>query len=184
MTTKAARRDCATSTRDARRKRRPRPTPRWLTQAQDLDEVAKSRCLLVLRVLSGEMPVTDAIEEARISRQMYYLLEERALRAMLSALLPGASSETTSGGQGWARRVAELEAQVKTLEKHRRRGERLLLLTRKVVRAKPVTGAGRRASPSSTSGGKRPWPSSKRTKRATSPAPSPSTPTPAGGDGR
>jgi hypothetical protein len=184
MTTKAARRACATSTRDARRKRRPRPTPRWLTKAQDLDEVAKSRCLLVLRVLSGEMPVTDAIEEAQISRQMYYLLEERALRAMLAALLPGASAQTTSGGQGWARRVAELEAQVRTLEQYKRRSERLLLLTRKVVRAKPVTTAGRRASPSSTSAGKRPSPSSKKTTRPMPVAPISSTPTPAGGDGR
>jgi hypothetical protein len=147
-----------------------------------LDEVAKSRCLLVLRVLSGETPVTDAIAEAQISRQLYYLLEERALRAMLSALLPGASSETTSAGQGWARRVAELEAQIKTLEQQKRRSERLLMLTRKVVRAKPATGAGRppRASPSSTSAGPRRSPSSKK---ATS-VPSPSIPTPAGEGGR
>jgi hypothetical protein len=127
--------------------------------------------------------VTDAIEEAQISRQLYYVLEERALRAMLSALAPGASAETMSGGQGWARRVAELEAQVQTLEKHRRRGERLLLLTRKVVRAKPVTGVSRpwRASPSSMSAGRKP---SRSSRKATSMTSSPSTPTPAGGDGR
>src|SRR5260370_1642379 len=72
-----------------RRRHRARPTPRWLLRQTDLDEIAKRRCLLVLSVLSGARPVTDIIEEALISRPMYYQLEEKAIRATLAALTPG-----------------------------------------------------------------------------------------------
>ncbi len=53
------------------RKQRSRPTPRWLTKQPDLDAVARNRVLLVLSVLSGEKPVTTAIEEFQISRGFY-----------------------------------------------------------------------------------------------------------------
>jgi len=69
-----------------RRKNRARPTPRWLARSADLDPIARVRCLMVLSVLSGEKPVTDAITEAGISRGRYYQLETRALSAMLRAL--------------------------------------------------------------------------------------------------
>ena len=140
------------------RKARARPTPRWLLNQADLDEIARRRCLMVLSVLSGHRPVTEAIAEVSISRQMYYQLEERALRAMLAALAPGASDEVTSRGEGSTRRIAELEAKVEQLERDKRRGERLLLLTRKLMQGPMKTGAGRppkSASPSSTSAGRR-----------------------------
>ena len=38
----------------ARRPTRPRPTPRWLSKATDLDEIGRRRCLMVLSVLAGE----------------------------------------------------------------------------------------------------------------------------------
>ena len=68
-----------------KRKRRARPTPRWLKEppADGPEAVAQRRCLLILSVLSGEQPVTDAIEATGVSRQLYYQLEERALKAML-----------------------------------------------------------------------------------------------------
>ena len=93
--------------------------------------MAQARCLLVLSVLSGEKPVSDAIAEAGISRGGYYQLETRALRAMVRALMPGASEgeEETSP----LRQMAALEAKVKKLEQARRRGERLLAMTRKVM---------------------------------------------------
>ena len=72
---------------------RRRPTPRWLREQQDLDEMGRRRCLMILSVLSGEKAVSDAIAEAQISRQMYYQLEEKALAAMLRAVSPGATSE-------------------------------------------------------------------------------------------
>lgn len=130
--------------RDQRRKHRSRPTPTWLLEQQDLDEIARRRCLMVLSVLSGERPVTDAIAEAQISRGTYYHLEERALRAMLEALKPGAETKSEPSELPALRRVAELEAKLGQLEKEKRRSERLLLLTRKMVKAGPMkTGAGR-----------------------------------------
>src|SRR2546423_3901723 len=73
-----------------RRRHRARPVPGWLKEQQDLDEMAKRRTLMVLEVLSGQKPVTDAVEEAQISRPLYYQLETKAVRAMLAALQPGA----------------------------------------------------------------------------------------------
>jgi hypothetical protein len=122
-----------------KRKRRARPTPRWLKSppADGPEAVAQRRCLLILSVLSGEQPVTDAIEATGVSRQLYYQLEEKALKAMMRALLPSAEGreevETSLAGQ-----VQSLQTRVKQLETEKRRAERLLLLTRKLVRPGPV----------------------------------------------
>ena len=89
----------------------------------------------VLSVLSGQTPVTDAIEQAQISRGHYYQLEERALKAVLEAMEPGASPgrppETTT-------RLLQLEEKVKHLETEKRRLERLLTMTRKLLRPGPM----------------------------------------------
>jgi hypothetical protein len=133
---------------DSRRQRRPRPTPAWLLEQRDLDDVARRRCLLMLSVLSGETPVTDAIEGTDLSRQAYYYLEERALKAMLRALTPGSESAVPTGSDLSAlKRVAELEAKVKQLEQDKRRLDRLLLLTRKAVRPGPLKTGHRARSP-------------------------------------
>jgi hypothetical protein len=165
-----------------RRKLRSRPTPRWLTQKNDLDEMAKRRCLLVLSVLSGERAVTEVIDEAQISRPMYYQLEERALRAMLLALTPGASEP---GASEPAKRVVELEQRVAELEKDKRRSERLLLLTRKVMKGGPVklsVGRPRKSPPSasSTSAGRKRSRVSPRKRTTPTASALPSTPTPVG----
>jgi hypothetical protein len=117
-----------------RRRHRPRPVPKWLLEQQEIDLVAQRRCLMLLSVLSGEKPVTDAIAEAEISRQMYYQLEQRALEAMIRALTPGGDSPSGMPGST-ASRVGELEAKVTQLEREKRRAERLLLLTRKTLQA-------------------------------------------------
>lgn len=132
----------ATTTTDKRTKRRSRPIPKWLSDSRELDEIAKRRCLMVLSVLSGERPVTDAIEELSLSRGTYYQLEQRALEAMLAALVPGASTNETSSATP-QKRIAELEAKVTTLEQQKRRTERLLYLARQVVGTGPVTMTGR-----------------------------------------
>jgi hypothetical protein len=117
------------------RKQRPRPTPKWLLQKQELDEIAQRRTLMLLEVLSGEKPVTEAITEAQISRGHYYQLEERALKAVMESMEPGAAPgrpvETTT-------RLLQLEEKVKGLERDKRRLERLLQLTRKVLRPGPM----------------------------------------------
>src|SRR5207248_4862340 len=113
-----------------KRKNRPRPTPKWLLKKQELDEVAQRRTLMILNVLSGETPVTEAITAAEISRGHYYQLEDRALKAILEAMEPGASPgrppETSS-------RLLQLEEKVKQLETDKRRLERLLQMTRKIL---------------------------------------------------
>lgn len=158
------------------RRRRSRPLPKWIKEKQELDEMARRRCLLILSVLSGEKPVSDAIAESGLSRNTYYQLEEKALDAMLSALgptPPGRRPDRSS-------EVAALQAKVMRLEEEKRRAERLLLLTRKVVRTGRLTlpGLGR---PRSTTGGAKPSSGSAPTSPSSV---SPSIPTPAGGAGR
>jgi hypothetical protein len=114
--------------------------------------------------------VTDAIQEAGISRGTYYQLETRALSAMLRALSPGAE-ETEDGSP--QRQLAKLEKKVKLLEQGKRRAERLLLMTRRVMG--PV-------KTRSTTSGRGPSRSFKKRKKspAAKPGPSPSTPAPTG----
>ena len=121
--------------RALRRQPRSRPTPKWLKQS-NLEATARSRLLLVLSVLSGEKPVTEAIAEAKISRGLYYQLETRALWAMLLALNPAAASGSSTAQLSAATtRIAQLQAQVERLQQENRRKDRLLLLTRKSLRA-------------------------------------------------
>ena len=170
------------------RKQRSRPTPRWLSAASDLDEMARRRCLMILNVLSGAQPVTEAIEEGKLSRGTYYQLETKALKAMLAALMPGA--EASGEGDGSRQRISQLEDKVKRLEQDKRRTERLLFLTRQVLKpGTMVTGSGRPAKRqtdrSSMKTGKS---SSRRSRKTPAPAPtsiipSPSTPSSAGGTG-
>lgn len=123
-----------------KRRHRARPTPKWLKapQADGPEAVAQRRCLLVLSVLSGEQPVTDAIEATGVSRQLYYQLEEKALKAMLRALGPSAdNSEDLS--TSLAAQLEAAQARVEQLEMEKRRAERLLLLTRKLLKPGPVT---------------------------------------------
>jgi hypothetical protein len=176
------------------RKRRSRPTPRWLAQKPDLDAVARNRVLLVLSVLSGEKPVTSAIEEAGISRGFYYQLETKALNAMLLALAPGSDGDPSPDAAGLHHRIKDLEAKLARAEAAQRRAERLLFVQRKLTSSGPVkTHRGRPAktTTSSTPGGRRSWRSSTTT-RSTTPRPPPaklpakpttfpaSTPTPGG----
>jgi hypothetical protein len=141
------------------RKHRARTTPQWLQDKEELDEIAQRRTLMILEVLSGKKPVTDAISEAQISRGHYYQLEEKALRAILTAMEPGASPgrppETTT-------RLLQLEEKVQDLENDKRRLERLLSMTRKVLRPGPMkTGLGR---PRSAKAGKNALPPSSERK--------------------
>lgn len=125
---------------ESRRKHRPRPIPKWLQDTQKLDAIARARCLMVLSVLSGEKPVTDAIGEAKISRGTYYHLETRALNAMLSALNPLATVSDNALPDFSATRIEGLLGRIAQLEQEKRRTQRLLLLTRKSIRSPLTTG--------------------------------------------
>jgi hypothetical protein len=140
------------------RRHRARPTPKWLLSSEEIDQVAKARCLMLLSVLSGEKPVTDAVTDTGISRGMYYQLETRALEAMLRALGP-AAVETPREESGALRRIAELEVKLQKAEAAKRRAERLLLMTRRLVKG----GVTLRGRTSSTRSGKSPSRGSSRT---------------------
>lgn len=162
-----------------RRRRSSRPTPAWLMTRQDLDEMARRRCLLVLSVLSGERSAQEAAEQERISPQTYQKYETRALEAMLAALMPDASPDGVAASS--SRRIEDLEKRIAQLERDKRRAEHLLLLTRQIVRPGPVTtGAGRkpgsRSRPKSGAAGA----GSSRRSKPTSATPTP-TSTPATG---
>src|SRR5262245_35188719 len=122
MTERKLRRVSRTGPRRTRALRE-RPTPKWLMSATDLDEMAKRRCLMILSVLSGTRPVSEVIEEAKISRGTYYQLESRAIRAMLQTLLPGA--ESSGGGENLTVQMKQLEKKIARLEREKRRAERL-----------------------------------------------------------
>jgi hypothetical protein len=134
----------------------------------DLDKVAQQRCLMVLSVLSGETPVTEAIAQAGVSRATYYQLETRALSAMLRALGPLAGEEGTESSP--LKQIASLEQKVKELERSRRRTQRLLLMTRRVVQ-------GKEKRIGSTRPGSSPSPGSRKKKAAAKAVP-PSRPSP------
>lgn len=165
-----------------RRKQRSRPTPRWLLKRTDLDTIARTRLLMVLSVLSGEKPVTTAIEQGGISRGFYYQLETKAINAMLSALAPGSDGDPSSDASSTTRRIAALEEKVTQLEQEKRRAERLLFLTRKVVPAGVLkTAKGRPPKAThSTAAGKPPSSRSAKVKRPHPSTPATSIPIPAG----
>jgi hypothetical protein len=87
--------------------------------------------MMLLSVLSGETPVSDAIAQAKISRNTYYQLETRALNAMLSALNPLATVKRRAPPDLSAHRIEALTERVRSLEQDKRRMRRLLLLSRK-----------------------------------------------------
>lgn len=181
----------ARATPRTRRKPRSRPTPKWLTKKPDLDAVARNRVLLVLSVLSGEKPVTTAIDESGISRGFYYQLETKALNAMLLALAPGADGDPSPDAAGLHHRIKDLEAKLQRAEQAQRRAERLLFMQRKMMSPGPVkTHRGRPPKPTTSSmpAGRSGWRSSMTTKpgrkpsktSTASPTSPPSIPTPDG----
>jgi hypothetical protein len=154
--------------------------PQWLKEQQDLDEMAKRRCLMVLEVLSGEKPVSDVIEENQISRGLYYQLETKAVRGMLAALAPGA--DPTGQPVGTIERLHLLEAKCAKLEREKRRTDRLLYVTKQVVKPGPIGTLTGRLPRSSTTNGKKSSPGSTAKTPAT--PTSTSTPTPSGAGAR
>jgi hypothetical protein len=159
-----------------RRRRRTTRTPK-LFLAKDLDEISQRRCLMILSVLSGEKTLGEACSEVEMQPAFYYQLETKALRAMLLALTPG------SGGVGRPTPLLQqLEDKVATLERDKRRLERLLALTRQTVKPGPMsTGRTGRIRLHSSDSGNTPSPSSKRSrprKKAAAPTAQTSTPKP------
>jgi DNA replicative helicase MCM subunit Mcm2 (Cdc46/Mcm family) len=104
-----------------------------------MDEMAQRRAVMILGVLSGQVTVTDAIESTGISRGTYYKLEEKALKAMVRALLPGADDAADGEALSAAKRIEELQAKIEQLQQDKRRTERLQSLVTKIVNSGPMT---------------------------------------------
>jgi hypothetical protein len=143
--------------------------------------MAQRRCLMILSVLSGEKSVEDASREAQIIPALYYQLEKKALTAMLTALVPGATRDGSP-----APALAQMERRIVELETTKRRLERLLHLTRLTLKPGPMT-SGRKGRPTtrhaSADAGRKRSPRSKTSNQTTTPMTSPSSiPTPAGED--
>jgi hypothetical protein len=170
------RRTARTDSAQQQRKRRSRPTPRWLSKKTDLDVVARNRVMMVLAVLSGEKPVTSAVEEAGISRGFYYQLETKAINAMLLALAPGGDGHPSPDATGLTQRIRDLEDKLAKAEQEKRRSDRLLFVTRKLAGPTTIkTNRGRpRKAADSTKAGPKPSRFSATTKQT---KPAPSTPT-------
>jgi hypothetical protein len=107
--------------------------PLWLMQPMEEQRIAQARCLMVLSVLSGQKSIQEAISEAKVSRVLYYQLEDRALNGMMVALGPRvreAPNEQRELRRARAQ-VRHLAARVKSLVQRRRAAERLLRLMMK-----------------------------------------------------
>jgi hypothetical protein len=149
-----------------KRKPRSRPTPKWLTQLSEEDNLARSRTLLVLSVLSGEKPVTTVIEEAGISRGFYYQLETKALNGMIAALAPDADASVSPGTPGLRQQLQEVQQKLAKAEAAQRRAERMLAIHRKLARPGPLKirpGRPPKTTTPSTPGGNKSWRSSTMT---------------------
>jgi transposase len=77
---------------------------------------ARQRAELIFQVRSGQMTATAAAQTLGISRQQYYQWEQRALRALLSALEDQPTgrpkSPTDPEKEALQRRVQQLEQEV------------------------------------------------------------------------
>ncbi len=154
------------STSVSKRGNRRKGVPAVLSRL-DADEMAKRRCVMLLNVLSGESSISQAIAEAKISSALYYQLEAKALSAMLRALSPERGAEDL--GEEQSRSLAGLEEKTKRLEMEKRRLERLLSMTKKVLTPGPMK-QNNRGRPRRSTSSKRSLRSSKKA-APSSPAP-------------
>jgi hypothetical protein len=115
--------------------------PLWLMQPAEQQAIAQRRTLMILSVLSGQKSVQEVIEEEKVSRALYYQLEDRGLQGMLQALSPrieGVTSEHRELTQARAQ-IRTLSNQVKGLTQRKRSAERLLRLLIKSNQARVTT---------------------------------------------
>ena len=132
------------------KQRKTRARRKWLSPSDELNAMAQRRTVMVLSVLSGEKTVGEAVKEGQISRGHYYLLEKRALRAMLEALAPmGTQGRPPEASQ----QIHALQKRVQQLSVEKRRAERLLEATRRLIpRGSIRAGPGRPRRRSTASG--------------------------------
>lgn len=126
--------------------------PTLLKNPGQQQAMAHGRCLMLLAVLSGQKTVSEAIQEAKITRALYYQLEDRALKAMLRALDPLPEGRTSEGQELRLvkRKLRSMSLQIKHLTQRKRSAERLLRLVLKSNRS-PLSAHLRGRAPGSLS---------------------------------
>jgi len=84
-------------------------------------ELARERALVILRVRSGAMTATQGAQVLGVSRKTYYQWEERALKAMASALENRVAGRpcvsTDEEKENLRQRIRELEKKLDLAEK-------------------------------------------------------------------
>lgn len=126
-----------------RRRVRAKPyLPKWLRNPGGAQAMAQGRCLMLLAVLSGQKTVSEAIQEAKISRPLYYQLELKALKGMIRALdpMPQASASDTEELRVARGRIKSMSVQIRHLTQRKRSAERLLRLVLKSSKTPVSTG--------------------------------------------
>jgi hypothetical protein len=127
--------------RPQRHRRTSHNLPLWLMQPAEQQAIAQRRCLMILSVLAGQKSVQEVIEEEKVSRALYYQLEDRGLAGMLKALSPrieGVTSEHQELLHAQSQ-IRALREQVKGLTQRKRSAERLLRLLIKSNQARVTT---------------------------------------------
>lgn len=101
-----------------------------MERLQVTDAAAKAKVALVLEVLSGEKPISQACRETGVNMLAYYKLEERMLRAMLAVaqMPPGRRSTRNPAAE-----ASFLAAETEDLRQEHRRIRSLLRVSRKLL---------------------------------------------------
>jgi transposase-like protein len=101
-----------------------------LDRMEVTDAPAKAKVAMVLEVLSGEKPISQACQETGLKPLQYYKLEEKMIRAMLSAaLLPNGAGRHRASGAATAAIAEETES----LRQEHRRMKSLVRVSRKLL---------------------------------------------------
>ena len=92
------------------------------------NETAKKRAWMVLSVLSGQMGVSEAVREEKLSPSRYYQLETKALKGMVYALSP----EEGQARGTMQERLERAQRKLAKLEEEQARQRQLLRMARKM----------------------------------------------------
>lgn len=92
------------------------------------NETAKKRAWMVLSVLSGQVGVSEAVREEKISPSRYYQLETKALKGMVYALSP----EEGQARGTMQERLERAQRKLAKLEEEQARQRQLLRMARKM----------------------------------------------------
>lgn len=92
------------------------PSGPELVSRLDGDDEARERLRVVLETIAGRLTIKDACARLSMSEARFHQIRERALKAALDGLAPGAPGRPRNEPSAEGARVLELEQQVGELE--------------------------------------------------------------------